>query len=56
MLISWSSIGIKFKMVDQKWTGTAADRSEMKTLKLEQVLKVSCTNLKGICAGSLNAV
>jgi hypothetical protein len=28
-------------MLDEKWTGTKNDRREMKTLKLEQVLKVS---------------
>jgi hypothetical protein len=28
-------------MLDPKWTGTDRDRSEMRTLKLQQVVRVS---------------
>jgi hypothetical protein len=33
-----------FTMLEQKWTGTEADRNDMKTLKIEQVVRVSRYN------------
>jgi hypothetical protein len=31
-------------MLDAKWTGTAVDRREMRTLQLKQVVRVSAAN------------